>query len=514
MSNLQGRVARSSGLGFRDQYRVYDVNAISHHCGLDRGGHPFKAPCNHWGGRQGMRIMKKLTVIAALWVTLILPSRLLAQQKFDAIIRGGWVFRTDTGKFESNSGIGVIDGRFAAVKDVGNDVESGNTIELNEDQFILPGIVDCHAHYNVQLIKRRREEFEVMPIVYLANGVTVTFSCGEFDPENMLQLRKRIESGQQIGPHLINSGPYFGRARPSWKGEKPEDEIRSEVDYWAEQGVGGFKAKAISPSELRPLIEQAHKHNLTVTGHLDSGYRDTVNPRDAIEMGIDRVEHFLGGDAMPASTSAYQSLQSISPAMPEFQEITRTYVQKKIWFDATLTAYGYFGNRGEEFAMWVDERQFFTPYIQEIVKKRVYKPNPLFQRIYRAKQETIPEFWRAGGQITLGTDHFSDGTYLPGFGAHREINAFVRSGIPPAEVIKIATINGATALRIDKDYGSIENGKIADLFVILGNPLEQIRNTRNVQWVMRAGKIYDSKELLESVKGKLGPTDDREAKSW
>ena len=87
-----------------------------------------------------------------------------------------------------------------------------------------------------------------MPVVYLANGATVTFSCGEFDPESMFNLRKRIEQGKQIGPRLLTSGPYFGRARPGWRGKKDPQEIRDEVDFWVSKGVGGFKAKAIDPT--------------------------------------------------------------------------------------------------------------------------------------------------------------------------------------------------------------------------------------------------------------------------
>ena len=88
------------------------------------------------------------------------------------------------------------------------------------------------------------------------------------------------------------------------------------------------------------------------------------------------------------------------------------------------------------------------------------------------------------------------------------------SGIPAADVIRIATINGARALQIDKEYGSITKGKFGDLMIVKGNPLEDIKNTRNVKKVVRAGTVYDSKELLESVKGKLGPTNDEEAKAW
>ena len=316
----------------------------------------------------------------------------------------------------------------------------------------------------------------------------------------MQKLRKRIEKGDQVGPRLINSGPYFGRARPGWRGIKPADEIRQEVDFWAAQGVGGFKAKAISPQELEPLVEQAHRHGLTVTGHLGSGYRSSVNP---------------GGDAMPATESAYQSLPTITADMEAFQQIVQLYVDSGTWFDATITAYGYFGECGEEYDYWFDERELFTPYIRQRLESRpAGQPMELFERIYRAKQKTIGPYWKAGGRVTLGTDHFSNGKFLPGFGAHRELDALVRSGIPPAEAIKIGTLNGAQALGIEADHGSIEVGKSADLFVVRGNPLEDIRRTRHVKQVMAGGKLYQADQLLESVRGQLGPHNDEEAGDW
>ncbi|MEL7496703.1 MAG: amidohydrolase family protein [Planctomycetota bacterium] len=456
-----------------------------------------------------------------VFIALILafPALGLGQQTVDTLIVGGNVFRTTPGTFEPNSGIAINDGRFIKTGINPKDFQAKNTIELKDDQYILPGLIDCHAHYNVRLIRKRREEFQYMPILYLANGATVTFSCGEFDPEAMYRLRKQIENGKQIGPRLINSGPYFGRARPGWRGQKPAQEIRDEVDFWAKKGVGGFKAKSIDPKSLQVLIDQAHKHGLTVTGHLDSGYRGSVNPRDAVTMGIDRIEHFLGGDAMPDSQSAYASLQNIRSGTPEFKKITQHFLDHKTVFDATLTAYGYLGEISsethEEYDYWIDEREFFTPYMQKIARNR--KPMrgmDIYQKIYRAKQKTIADFHSAGGTITLGTDHVSNGNFVAGFGVHRELDAFVRNGISPVDAIRIGTINGAKAFGIEKDHGSIEDGKIADLFVIQGNPLDSIRNTRNVQKVMRAGTLHDAKELLESVKGKLGPSTKDEEKNW
>lgn len=460
-----------------------------------------------------------MKILPFLCLAFCCPAIGQCQQVVDTLIVGGHVFQTDNGNFETNSAIAIKDGRFLEIGGSAAQYQSKQTLKLNDDQYILPGLIDCHAHYNVRLVRKRREEFKYMPILYLANGVTVTFSCGEFDPEAMFELRKRIENGQQIGPRLLNSGPYFGRARPGWRGQKPEQEIRDEVDFWAAKGVGGFKAKAIDPQSLKILVDQAHKHGLTVTGHLDSGYRNSVNPRDAITMGIDRVEHFLGGDAMPDSQSAYASLQNIRSGTPEFKKITQHFIDNKTVFDATLTAYGYLGETTpethEEYEYWIDEREFFTPHMQEIARNR--KPMrgmEIYQRIYRAKQKTIADFHRAGGTITMGTDHVSNGNHVAGFGVHRELDAFVRNGIPAADAIRFGTINGAKAFGIEKDHGSIENGKIADLFVIRGNPLENIRNTRNVQKIMRAGTLHDASELLESVRGKLGPANAGEEQDW
>lgn len=459
--------------------------------------------------------------LVAMAATIAVAAEEEKADPYDLIVVGGWVFDTPTGAFVRNRGIGVIGDRVKTLALNGESDASatlapeGRRLALRDDQYVLPGLIDCHAHYNVKLFKRRREEFEVMPVVYLANGTTVTFSCGEFNPEAMEGLRKRIEQGEQIGPKLINSGPYFGRARPGWQRDQAEDQIRAEVDYWASRGVGGFKAKQIAPNDLKILIEQAHRHGLTVTGHLDSGFRGSVNPRDAIDMGIDRIEHFLGGDAMPGTKPAYDSLGGITADMPEYQAIVRKFIERGTVFDATLTAYGYFGYSGEEFDKWYDEGSLFTPYVQQHVQEsEPDQADPQFVQIYLAKLATIAAFHEAGGIITLGTDHVSNGNYLPGFGAHRELDALVRGGISPADAIRIGTIHGARALRIDRDYGSLEPGKVADFFVVNGNPIESIRNTRNVEWVSTSGRLHASADLLNQVKGKLGPANEQEQSEW
>jgi len=152
----------------------------------------------------------------------------------DVQIVGGWVFDSPSARFIRNPGLAIRGGRFVKFSAA---EPTSQRIELSDEDYILPGLIDCHAHYNVKLLRKRREEFDVLPVQYLANGVTVTFSCGEFDPEEMQKLRKRIEQGKQVGPRLINSGPYFGRARPGWRGIKPMRFDRKSISGWHRESV-------------------------------------------------------------------------------------------------------------------------------------------------------------------------------------------------------------------------------------------------------------------------------------
>ena len=435
----------------------------------------------------------------------------------ELVVKGGWLFDGVSGRIVRNWAIVISNGRFLTVNvDPAKSASPGaQVLTLTGDDYILPGMLDLHAHYNMTLNKIRREEVQAMPVIYLANGVTTTYTAGSFDPRLMLETRRSIDRGERIGPRILNSGPYFGPARPGWNAEATAAEIREEVDHWAELGVAGFKAKRISADHLRTLIERAHQHGLTVTGHLDSGYNDTVNPRDAISMGIDRVEHFLGGDVLDADRPAYDSFGDVRPGTPEFERIVELFLRHRVYFDATLTAYGYFGDRKRGYDYWVDERKFFTPFARELTADR-RQSNERFGKIFEIKLRTIKAFYDAGGGnlITLGTDHNSAGEYLPGFSAHRELHALVLAGIPPASALRIATINGARAMGLSDRLGTIEAGKLADMFVIKGNPLEQIRNTRSVHTVIKNGVVYDTGELLRSVEGRVGPEGPEELDSW
>lgn len=444
------------------------------------------------------------------YVTLLLALFFCLQLKSQNLyITGGHYFDTERGQMVENRGIVIRSGKFVAVNESLDTSEDYEQVKLTADQYLLPGIFDLHAHYRVTFDGVRRDETEANPVIFLANGVTSTFPGGEIQPEKMLEARRQINRGEKIGARIHSSGPYFGTAFPAWDRGTTIQDVYDTVDKWAEFGVAGFKAKGISPVLLKAMIERAHLHGLPVTGHLGSGFRNTVNPRDAILMGIDRIEHFLGGDALPNTQSAYATLQDLDPETALLDKQIDLFIANNVFFDATLTAYGYYGNRKMFYERWHDERKYLTPYAAKITEETRQELG-MFQKIFDVKRRTIKRYYDKGGKITLGTDHPSVGEYIPGFSAHREMEALASIGIPNREVLRIATINGAQALRMSDTLGSIHVGKLADCFIVNGNPITKITNTRNVLKVIKGGVVYDAKSLLKSVEGKMGPKDEND----
>lgn len=454
------------------------------------------------------------------------PNRIpVALQAGDIVITGGQLFDSVRDTTAPNTGLVIRNGKFLEVGASldGRDLTPAQVVRLDADNYVLPGLFDLHAHYAVDLFggaNNRVDEYTANPLIFLSNGVTSTFPAGEVDPEGMMAARRRIERGEQVGPRILSSGPYFGSARPGWQSAKETPEqIRKEVDEWAAHGAMGFKAKGIQPPQLFALIDEAHRYGLTVTGHLDSGFRNSVNPRDAIGMGIDRIEHFMGGDAISGDKSAYSSLEALDVDRPEVDAIIQLYIQRHVYYDATVTAYGYWYDPKDArvFTTWDDEMSFLTPHAREIVKARLPRPpNEQFHRIYEVKLKEVKRFYDKGGAqlITSGTDHPSWGEFFSGFGSHRELQAFVLAGIPPAAAIKMATINAAHAFGLSDRLGTIEAGKLADLFVVRGNPLQDIRHTHDVQRVMVRGTLYDAHALLDQARGRLGPKTDADDDWW
>jgi len=292
---------------------------------------------------------------------------LLSDDMETTIIRGGWVFDSLSDQRRRNSGI-LLQGNKIIAVDVENDSGPYNKlIQLGDDQTVLPGFIDLHAHYSLDFFYEGRvDEAHYNGLIYLGNGVTSTWSAGEMNPQRITDQRNKIQAGEAIGPRLLSSGPYFGGFRCeydvkiaeddciAWPNDITDDEIRQEVDYWASTGISSIKIKQSTPRETNIIIDQAKKHGLTTAGHLANYLVEyDVSTREAIMLGMDRIEH--------------QLLLALSPeeADPdELAEIIQLMIDKQVYYDPNLQMYGSVNLRQKhiENMVWTDEAKYFTPY--------------------------------------------------------------------------------------------------------------------------------------------------------
>ena len=466
-----------------------------------------------------MKLLNKMMLI--MFATQLVMAQRAEGQEGQLVIRGGWLFDSVSDKRRPNAGIVISGGKITAVDaDVEQQVlRTANVIDLADNDTVLPGMIDLHAHYNLDLVdKGRVEEVVYNGIVFLANGVTSTWSAGEYYPERVQAQRDRIAAGESIGPRLFMSGPYFGAFRCEyniglasdecigWPNDITEDEIRHEVDYWAEQGVISIKIKQATPGEMKILIEQAHKHGITTSAHLANyDWKYDVELRDAILMGLDRVEHQL-------------TLGSGGPESAEMPEMIDLMLAHNVFYDANLQMYGGINERRThaEEMLWTNEARFFTPYAQALLEKRGDPPPESDNEEFTQRVLELKSLFDAGGErlLVVGTDEPVYTSLLPGFAYHRELLAMTYAGIPPAAVLRAATINGARALGVDKQLGSIETSKLADLVVVRGNPLDDIKVARDIKLVVKEGAVYDPVKLLQSAEGKIGPVGPDDHADW
>ena len=474
-------------------------------------------------GRQLMQVLLFITMLSALSSARLAAQWVQAPPTEDVVIRGGWLFDGIRDTRVRNTGIVIRGGVLAEVgAELGSVSTAGaRVIDLDDDMTILPGMVDLHAHLNMNLVgEGRAEDVTYNPMLFLANGVTSTWSGGEFIPHRVIEARDRIDRGEAVGSRLFASGPYFGAFRCEYNIEKAEDDclgwpneiserqIRAEVDYWADRGVRSIKIKQSTPEEMRILIDQAHQRGMTTTSHLSNyagGYDVGLN--EAIRMGLDRVEHWSwgrGGDPT------------------EVSEMIDMFLAYDVFFTANLQMYGRNQLRSipELEMVWVDEIKFFTPYAQSLIRERMSRRSSneaqsLSDANFR-RMVALKALYEAGGGhlILVGTDNPTSGPLLSGFAYHRELQALVYAGLPPVAALKAATINGARALGVENRLGSIEPGKLADLYVVAGNPLDDIKAARDVRFVLKNGEVYDPQVLLTSAEGKIGPSGPNDHDYW
>lgn len=410
-----------------------------------------------------------------------------------------------------NGSILIEDGLFKSISDGDVEVTPQATVIDATGRTILPGLIDMHSHLlsgGFDTITDVIDSFEpatqrrsLKQMIYW--GVTSTYSPVQ-PLESGLQLRDEVARETFPAPRLFISGPGF-TAPNGWAGSllpmarmepRSLEEAEQQVNQLADAGVNILKVyydtqccAFLSPLPkletpiMERIIQTAHSRNLRVMLHA----YDNEFHIDALRAGVDILAH-----------SAVTALID-----DEYLEMAD---KAKALYLATLSVYH---DAFDEDSL----RDFIVQdFVQETVPKKTLdtlaEGGPLddFLKITRKDyireqlptiQGNLKKVAESGIAIGVGPDTGVMGAF-PGISVHREMELMVQAGIPPAQVLQGASKTAAEYLG-EESLGTIQQGKIADLVIVNGNPLEDIKHTRNIELVMKAGRVIDREKLLQEI---------------
>jgi len=332
---------------------------------------------------------------------------------------------------------------------------------------IIPGLWDSHAHL---------QQIEWIP-TYISAGVTSVRDMGSEWPL-LVAMRSAIRSGKVTGPNLFFAGLIDGpglQGFGEFSASTPE-EGRAIVRRYHQLGFEMIKIyMALAPEVMAAICDEAHKLDMRCTGHVPT----SMDLHEAIDAGMDQLAHFpVRGDL----------------TTDEGKKQIAHFLAKKTIFDPTAS-WGEIGGKSAKEPM-----ENIQPVLQHL-------PRPLLQNhvasLGQSPSDTATSHARlartlanikaahdAGVPIIAGTDEG-----IPAYSVYRELELYVKAGFTPMDALRSATAVAAQAMRVEKDVGTIETGKRADLLVLDANPLENISNVRTVRFVMKDGRMFDSAAL-------------------
>lgn len=360
-----------------------------------------------------------------------------------------------------------------------SDIYPANERVLNlTGKYVIPGLFDVHAHVaGVRKNSYDETTSKNMLGMLLNYGVTTIRNPGGPTNESV-HLREEVLSGNLSGPEIFTAGRLLNTHEyPVPFVEKQvnsEEEVREEIRIQAEAGVDFIKLYVgLKPDLVKVAIDEAHSQGIKVIGHLY-----LTSWTDAAKLGIDFLTHgvpvspFLlpehehrifnrtGGG--PFDHSLWLDLVDLNSI--EIRNMIESLVENQIPVDPTLSIYEAIFKRG--------------------------LPDPQNEERWNKVLQLTKMMYDRGVKILAGTD-IPNFELIPGESLHHELELLVDAGINTSDVIRIATRNGAEALDLINQTGTIEPNKQADILILSSNPVEDIENTKQIEKVISNGVIIE-----------------------
>ena len=409
----------------------------------------------------------------------------------------------------------IRDGRVAEVGPAGTvrAPAGAYTMDLG-GHTVIPGLVGMHDHMFYTAAGGRAVQMSYTgPRLYLGSGVTTIRTTGGRAPYAEINTRENINKGIVPGPRIHLTAPYLTGAEGggSMAVVNSPEAARRFVAYWAAEGATWIKAYTdIRRAELGAAIKEAHKRGVKVTGHLCS-----VSFREAVDLGIDNLEHGMltASDFDPAKQADVCPIDVVGemgradPRGETAKSVIETLVKRRVSMTSTLAVYEPFvANRPTKDARTLSA---MTPALRETYLQIRHEidssgSGPVAETGLKNAMVFEKAFAEAGGLLASGVDPTGIGGALAGYGDQRNYELFIEAGFTPSQAVKIMTANGAKILGVDKQLGTVERGKLADLVVLKGDLTADPAVIRSPTVVFKDGVGYDTAKLLASVEGRVG----------
>ncbi|MCZ6488924.1 MAG: amidohydrolase family protein [Acidobacteria bacterium] len=444
------------------------------------------------------------------WFT---PLRITAQQAQPEtlVIEGGTLIDGNGGAPVRDALIIIRGNRIETVSRKGQvSYPTGARVLQADGKFIVPGLQDSHCHYQWW-----------MGELMLNHGVMRVALTGAGDLG--LALREAIDRGKVLGPRLfLQAGTIRSAVSPrltpvggarQYTPEQAREVVRRALEV---RPANTNLMRGVSFEVYKAAVEVAHEAGYPVVAQ---PIGPTVYAKEAILAGVDILEHAAGvGYSIvkdPAKWKGFGEVEvhSIDPTpfadMDETKarEFIRLAVGRNVYLEPDLIVLGrgFHKNRDkyelENYHLYNDFRLAYVPEdrrMKELRAPREYDTlkilDPAAWEYRKMAYENMVRFMKmyhdAGGKILAGTDTSS--WTVPGIGLHQELHILVEEvGLTPMEAILTATRNPAEAWRVLDQMGTIESGKLADLFIVDADPLQNIDNLKEVEWVIKDGKLVE-----------------------
>ena len=433
------------------------------------------------------------------------------------LVLNGVTLIDGTGAAPRENAVIVVQGdRILRVGDVGQFrfPDDATVLDL-AGRYVTPGFIDTHVHSRA---------LDQMGSTLLGFGITTIRSPGD---ENGVQMRDRLEKGDLLGPTLLTGGRIIDHLDNQLTGSaiklETESEVREEVRRQAARGVDYVKLyMGIPGALLEATVDEAHAQGVKVIGHLHR-----ASWTQAAEAGIDALVHsgsegptwelleegardrFPWGDFGGYLRAWAESADRVDLQGPQMDRLVQALVDSGVEVNPTLviTESLYWGDDPSVSARlepsfapatlvdgwWGENWEEANPFMRQW--SLTDDEWAQLKRGFMATKAMIRVFHERGVLITARSD-VGMPWITPGVSFHRELELLVSTGISALDVLRIGTHNGASALGVANEVGTVEEGKRADLVVLHDDPVNDIRNTRTIEWIIAKGKRYEPAQLM------------------